>query len=440
MPYTRSLPSLTTPITLVEIFYEPYDYSLDTPWVGWGNRVGYRTTRVVSDEWSMFLPATSTIRAISASHIVVRWREADFTDAPYVTEGPALPTTGRLSPEPPLHTGVSSTVIAILALGVTLVVVAILLYLRHYRARRRSWRDFHGLELDDAGPNIGCLVLHNERNIDSEIMADIVFVHGLNGHRTRTWTMDGCCWPRDLLPQTLPGIRVITFGYDSRIVRWAGTSSNSISHHATSLLSDIYLTRKTNPHRPLIFVGHSLGGIVIKDMLHQAREPDHHGQYRTIFDSTRGIIFLGTPHRGSGYARLSWVGATIAWLWSGMNIRLLRSLRYDSEILDRVNMSFLRTLINHNAGEARIRICSFAEELSLLKFFSPIVRSDSAFIGLPNEVRETIWANHRDICRFGDNDDPGYKRVYRWLSELVAEAQTPVDETVESRPRVPPEI
>jgi hypothetical protein len=192
MPYTSSLPSLTTPITLVEIFYEPYDYSLDTPWVGWGNRVGYRTTRVVSDEWSIFLPATSTIRAISASHIVVRWREADFTDAPYVTEGPALPTTGRLStsisvspsctnsadcphqpgPEPPPPTRMSSTIIAVLALGVTLVVVAILLYLRHYRARRRSWRDFHGLELDDTGPNIGCLVLHNERNIDSEIMAE----------------------------------------------------------------------------------------------------------------------------------------------------------------------------------------------------------------------------------------------------------------------------
>ena len=105
-------------------------------------------------------------------------------------------------------------------------------------------------------------------------------------------------------------------------------------------------------------------------MLHQAREPDQYGQYRTIFDSTKGIIFLGTPHHGSGYARLSLVGAAVAWLWSGMNIKLLRSLRYDSEILDRINQSFLRTLIHLNAREPTMRICSFAEELSLLKFFS----------------------------------------------------------------------
>jgi hypothetical protein len=192
MAFTSMLPSLTTPMTLVEIFYEPYDHTLDSSGLGWGNRVGHRTTRVVSDEWPVFLPATSTIRAISASHIVIRWREADFTDVPSVTSDPALPTTGRSSPSisvfpsctnsadcprptgsaPPSPTGMSSKIIAVLTPGVILVVVAILLYLRHCRARRRSWRDFHGLELNDIGPNIGCLVLHNETNIDSEIMAE----------------------------------------------------------------------------------------------------------------------------------------------------------------------------------------------------------------------------------------------------------------------------
>lgn len=48
--------------------------------------------------------------------------------------------------------------------------------------------------------------------------------------------------------------------------------------------------------------------------------------------------------------------------------------------------------------------------------------SHSAFIGLPYEIQETIWASHRDICRFSDGEDVGYKRLVRWITEFVAEA------------------
>ena len=50
MPYTSDLPSLTVPLTVVEIFYEPYNYTLDSSKLLWGNGVGYRTTRVISKE------------------------------------------------------------------------------------------------------------------------------------------------------------------------------------------------------------------------------------------------------------------------------------------------------------------------------------------------------------------------------------------------------
>ena len=37
---------------------------------------------------------------------------------------------------------------------------------------------------------------------------DIIAIHGLNGHRLKTWTHDnGTLWLRDLLPKTLPGCR-----------------------------------------------------------------------------------------------------------------------------------------------------------------------------------------------------------------------------------------
>jgi alpha-beta hydrolase superfamily lysophospholipase len=45
--------------------------------------------------------------------------------------------------------------------------------------------------------------------------------------------------------------------------------------------------------RPLVLVGHSMGGIVIKQALVTSASQDN------ILSSTKLIVFLGTPHRGS---------------------------------------------------------------------------------------------------------------------------------------------
>jgi hypothetical protein len=39
-----------------------------------------------------------------------------------------------------------------------------------------------------------------------------------------------------------------------------------------------------------------------------------------------------------------------------------------------------------------------------------------------HEVQETIWASHRDICRFSSEEDLGYKRLVRWITEFAAHA------------------
>jgi hypothetical protein len=51
--------------------------------------------------------------------------------------------------------------------------------------------------------------------------------------------------------------------------------------------------------RPLFFIGHSLGGIIIKQALFYARIDS---RYTPIQESTLSIIFFGTPHRGSQVA------------------------------------------------------------------------------------------------------------------------------------------
>lgn len=73
-------------------------------------------------------------------------------------------------------------------------------------------------------------------------------------------------WPADLLPAMCPRARVLTFGYDSKITKYmsGATNKGSLVAHSKDLLFSISRNRSSN--RPIIFVAHSLGGIVVKEV------------------------------------------------------------------------------------------------------------------------------------------------------------------------------
>ena len=69
------------------------------------------------------------------------------------------------------------------------------------------------------------------------VLSSIVMVHGLDGNRLRTWTKDNILWPRDLLPQKISNVRVMTFGYNANLAN--NYSTLSIRDHATKLLANL---------------------------------------------------------------------------------------------------------------------------------------------------------------------------------------------------------
>lgn len=101
------------------------------------------------------------------------------------------------------------------------------------------------------------------------VTAEVVFVHGLRGHAHETWSKGSVCWPKDLLSKDLPHLRIIRWGYDADVAAFSSfTNQSGIVTHAENLLGDIVRRRRTDreEERPLIFVGHSLGGLVIKQV------------------------------------------------------------------------------------------------------------------------------------------------------------------------------
>lgn len=152
-----------------------------------------------------------------------------------------------------------------------------------------------------------------------------MFIHGFNGHPERTWTSKGrvprrkfglfsrsrhdngtskaaVYWPRDLVPSTAPHARVLTYGYATHVGHRAAAAlnRNTVYDIAWDLLIALESKRRAEPSRPILFIAHSLGGIILKEMLRRARGC-HLGQahLRAVFESTIGVIFFGTPHAGA---------------------------------------------------------------------------------------------------------------------------------------------
>jgi hypothetical protein len=84
-------------------------------------------------------------------------------------------------------------------------------------------------------------------------------------HARRTWTSaNNKLWLRDFLPSQLPRARILIFGYNSNVA--FQTSAAGLSEHAENLLNLLHLERKGARERPLIFICHSLGGIIVKEV------------------------------------------------------------------------------------------------------------------------------------------------------------------------------
>ena len=270
----------------------------------------------------------------------------------------------------------------------------------------------------------GIKVFYDAPNPD----VDVVFIHGLTGDRDRTWTAHGTTvpWPQELLPDHLPNVRALSFGYDAYLTDWKHmVSKQRLSSHASDLLHELAAYRstvKTGRQRPLIFVAHSLGGLVVKDMLLTAWKIQEE-RLRDVWKSTRAIAFLGTPHAGSGLARLVEPLARVLEIFRETNMDILSLLRSDSEVLSRVHDDFMRVIVysrDDNEKKHQIAITCFYEALPM-PVIGFIVPKESATISGNNYV--SIHANHREMPRFATADDPGFQSIIgqlrAWIAEIV---------------------
>jgi len=81
----------------------------------------------------------------------------------------------------------------------------------------------------------------------------LVAIHGLNGDPIETWyhKQSKIMWLRDLLPEALPNIRIMTFGYNARFKNF--TAQQDLRSIASKLLAELVDVRATEEARPFPF-------------------------------------------------------------------------------------------------------------------------------------------------------------------------------------------
>ncbi|KAJ5113201.1 hypothetical protein N7456_001735 [Penicillium angulare] len=134
-------------------------------------------------------------------------------------------------------------------------------------------------------------------------IVDIVAVHGLGESSSEAWTHDasGTLWLRDLLPKNIPQARVLLYGYDANPLLFTGSNFlDLVQSHATTLIADLEGERNLSnaSKRPLVFICHGLGGIIVKNaLIHSATRMSRFTSHlNAIYVSTFAILFFGTPH------------------------------------------------------------------------------------------------------------------------------------------------
>lgn len=134
-----------------------------------------------------------------------------------------------------------------------------------------------------------------------------VFIHGLGGDPIKTWeaeTSPPQFWP-SWLHADYSDVSVWTVGYDAPKTRWSPSkTAMAIQDRAANILERILATDQLKGTE-IALIGHSMGGLIIKQMLRTADSLAFNRADAAEFrDLVRRVAFIATPHSGSGQASL----------------------------------------------------------------------------------------------------------------------------------------
>uniref|UniRef100_A0A0A0L2B0 GPI inositol-deacylase n=1 Tax=Cucumis sativus TaxID=3659 RepID=A0A0A0L2B0_CUCSA len=271
-------------------------------------------------------------------------------------------------------------------------------------------------------------VSQNDSRPDSPLV-DVVFIHGLRGGPYKSWRISedksstksglvekidqeagklGTFWPGEWLSSDFPRARMFTLKYKTNLTQWSGASLPL--QEVSSMLLDKLVAAGIGD-RPVVFVTHSMGGLVVKQMLYKAKTEN----IDNLVKNTVGVVFYSCPHFGSKLADMPWR--------MGLVFRpapTIGELRSGSPRLVELN-DFLRHL--HKKGLLEVlsfcetKVTPIVEGYGGWAFRMEIVPIESAYPGF-GELVVLESTDHINSCKPLSRTDPSYTETLEFLQKL----------------------
>lgn len=228
------------------------------------------------------------------------------------------------------------------------------------------------------------------------------------------------CWAKDWLPADLNyPVRVIGVDYDSHLTNWplrcvSSGQKNTIVARSEDIVEK--LKKAGVGQRPIIWVTHSMGGLIVKQLLVGIGESEDL-EFRDVLNQTIGVVFYGTPHYGSPLASNVLQAKYRYILQPSLDVAQLQE---NSPYLLNLNGNFRQTV-----KDRQMEVLSMLETLKSSSKFNRqndfTVPERSADIGIGQIYR--LAETHLNICKPNTRQSPNYRVlvdfINLWLSDLA---------------------
>ncbi|XP_071532518.1 protein SERAC1-like isoform X2 [Panulirus ornatus] len=354
--------------------------------------------------------------------------------------------------------------------------------LTHYANEKESqiflpaWRGLHNLKLKSSETSYNNMYLEGVYPFvlpdeEKAPVLDIILVHGIKGGAAWTWRQHDvekhrplisqeqrrkifsrlnsndvdefytCCWPFDwLVPSLDMPVRIIAVNYSAGWWSWdsqcpAESKGKSLARHSEDLA--FILKTAGVGERPIIWITHSMGGLLVKYML-MADSKDKvqmdntvaaqgfseetissqnndslHISDRNLASQTVATVFFSVPHHGSPLATS---------VTNGMLRLLLRptrevfEMRTDNPTLNLLHQSFVNLVEAQSIAVLTLNESEPVQHKSTgySLYFVPSSHGDPG-IGIFHEVDAT----HLDICKPLNRKADSYEKVVSFVQAAL---------------------
>ena len=229
---------------------------------------------------------------------------------------------------------------------------------------------------------------------------DVIFVHGLDGDPIATWRMnDENSWAT-WIKNSLPHANVWSLRYRLRAMQWMGGAVPLVTR-AVNVLA-VLDSELTSP-RPIVFICHSYGGLLVKQLLRSAN--DVALEYKGL-DRVAGVVF-GTPNSGAIIANF---------------VSALRPLLGSSSAVDELTKSSpelqnLSYWFRNQAAKWSLRV--YFETIPTKAGI--VVDESSADLGIASVIPVGIDADHFSICK-PTTTDVRVKQTFALVEKVIGAA------------------